>query len=1166
MNFFKEIQRPVNEGPLDDVRARMDARRDPPEKQSANPNTPLPPVPPYVAPTKAAELKAGDIIGYRPKNAKMVPTKAKVLKLLSGNRAMVSVSSPRLIAQNNGSPVITIGPLDSLDIQNPYKEPSTRPAAIDNGNMIMKEAAEDWLPAYNALIKNNGAPVGGGSINNLNWKKSMALSAKDNGITGGQELANFVLQYAQNSQTFKTSNAGREEWNQLTNEIASLMRLAPTMDEMRAVVKQQDADKHQQNLTAIQQQLDLENAPLQHELSVQALINKAELDQADQKALLELDMEARLAIVKIKQDLELDAKERLVAIEREIEDRKEREDVRKHELEMAQAGYKHELAVINATAEGEYKKAKLEADYQIQIKQLDNIDNAGERQNRLDQINTEKAKQIAVIDAETKARVEVMQKEVDVEKQQSDIKIEQAFMMTLNPIWGAALTAAHVAGSTWKAGINNLNKALSMLSKPIMPKPQKEAIDYTNLPGAFRPTSGAGSPFKAMPMPMSLEDWKKEILAKYPAATFATERRPNGSTLAGEFAGGHGPGGLGIYAPSTGEVRIGPKGPPGEPLRIRPKGSVGEASRPDAYQRDEINATSGFGKDSQAYRADGGANDEDHEGDAWREKQEKSGTWYIRLNGKLIKDKAGKPYSFHGKAAANKAALTMQAKLFNQGKEFMLTTNPNDKPQGVAEAGYIGGHNRDEPDYSGIGQVPPRIIIRKGSRSMAIPPKLLDQYKADGWEEIKPGVSESEEHSPVASAITRRIMLQRHDLLSKYGPVLVTQAIDEVADFVGDVEEIGSSDVSGWIKQVEQMLANNPAEAFGESLKEDLQADDGDHYESADDFFGQFEAESFDNEETSPDGMEVRGYIDGVNVMVWRYDDESMTSGYGYYDDSAMQEGVAEASLAQMRDYFNKPDDSTSVTRAPATAGKNPAGVPQEIQNLINKMYHSGKVTPEEFKILQDFQRKTKINVGIKEASTGNAGYDSMLTVMKAVDAGQDATFDLGGEPITLDYNEARFLAGRYKAFLKAGRQEEFLKYMENPMSFDHLMKQLRDLIDKQKNFKGSVQGERGIEEGSQRVDSLVTKGLGLMRGPTRDDAVAAIKYQVGERDFNERRGFYSFYVRQLIDMYKEQGMSESMKSLPPVNENEYWCKIDSVAKPIPEGYKRTANGYITRA
>ena len=73
----------------------------------------------------------------------------------------------------------------------------------------------------------------------------------------------------------------------------------------------------------------------------------------------------------------------------------------------------------------------------------------------------------------------------------------------------------------------------------------------------------------------------------------------------------------------------------------------------------------------------------------------------------------------------------------------------------------------------------------------------------------EPAIDELEEgadHSPVAGAITRRILSQRLDLLKKYGPVAVTQAIDDVADFVGDTEEIGSSDVSGWIKQVEQSL------------------------------------------------------------------------------------------------------------------------------------------------------------------------------------------------------------------------------------------------------------------------------------------------------------------------------------------------------------------------
>jgi hypothetical protein len=61
--------------------------------------------------------------------------------------------------------------------------------------------------------------------------------------------------------------------------------------------------------------------------------------------------------------------------------------------------------------------------------------------------------------------------------------------------------------------------------------------------------------------------------------------------------------------------------------------------------------------------------------------------------------------------------------------------------------------------------------------------------------------------SPVASAILRRILMQRTDLLAKHGPEKVSNAIGDVAEFVGDVDEIGSSDVSGWIKQIEQSLS-----------------------------------------------------------------------------------------------------------------------------------------------------------------------------------------------------------------------------------------------------------------------------------------------------------------------------------------------------------------------
>lgn len=73
----------------------------------------------------------------------------------------------------------------------------------------------------------------------------------------------------------------------------------------------------------------------------------------------------------------------------------------------------------------------------------------------------------------------------------------------------------------------------------------------------------------------------------------------------------------------------------------------------------------------------------------------------------------------------------------------------------------------------------------------------------------------------VAGAITRRIMMQHTDLLSKYGPVKVMAAIDDVADFAGSdgLDEIGSSDVSIWTKQVIQDLERGSYDGL-ESVQE----------------------------------------------------------------------------------------------------------------------------------------------------------------------------------------------------------------------------------------------------------------------------------------------------------------------------------------------------------
>lgn len=58
----------------------------------------------------------------------------------------------------------------------------------------------------------------------------------------------------------------------------------------------------------------------------------------------------------------------------------------------------------------------------------------------------------------------------------------------------------------------------------------------------------------------------------------------------------------------------------------------------------------------------------------------------------------------------------------------------------------------------------------------------------------------------VERAILNRIMVANTDLLMKFGPEKVMQAAEEVAYNVGDVDEIGTSDVSAYVNQVRQIL------------------------------------------------------------------------------------------------------------------------------------------------------------------------------------------------------------------------------------------------------------------------------------------------------------------------------------------------------------------------
>jgi hypothetical protein len=87
--------------------------------------------------------------------------------------------------------------------------------------------------------------------------------------------------------------------------------------------------------------------------------------------------------------------------------------------------------------------------------------------------------------------------------------------------------------------------------------------------------------------------------------------------------------------------------------------------------------------------------------------------------------------------------------------------------------------------------------------------KLDEEDNEDELSEIKrlSAIHEDNDSAEaVYNAVVRRIMMQHTDVLGKFGPKAVMSAIEDIASHVGDLDEIGSSDVSIWTKQVIQDL------------------------------------------------------------------------------------------------------------------------------------------------------------------------------------------------------------------------------------------------------------------------------------------------------------------------------------------------------------------------
>lgn len=104
------------------------------------------------------------------------------------------------------------------------------------------------------------------------------------------------------------------------------------------------------------------------------------------------------------------------------------------------------------------------------------------------------------------------------------------------------------------------------------------------------------------------------------------------------------------------------------------------------------------------------------------------------------------------------------------------------------------------------------------------------------------------------------------------------------------------------------------------------------------------------------------------------------------------------------------------------------------------------------------------------------------------------------------------------------------------------------------------------MNEGNDRVDSLVTDSLKLMRGPEVADAVKALKTVLGDREYNSRRGHYNFFIRQMLDAYGQKGATESLGTTGAMTNGEMGeSQLDELSPKALGSYVKSASGDMAK-
>ena len=165
----------------------------------------------------------------------------------------------------------------------------------------------------------------------------------------------------------------------------------------------------------------------------------------------------------------------------------------------------------------------------------------------------------------------------------------------------------------------------------------------------------------------------------------------------------------------------------------------------------------------------------------------------VYINGKKWKDFENDD---HARAVMDK----LKAKFKADGRDpSVITIAPTDIPEGVTEA-------EKEPTtrqelLNRVDKIQRMMSQERNPANLQILRKELEMLK-QRYQHLK----EDSDSEAVEIAVIKRILVAHTDLIMEFGLDKVTQAIEEVAYNVGDVDEIGTSDVSAYVQQVKQIL------------------------------------------------------------------------------------------------------------------------------------------------------------------------------------------------------------------------------------------------------------------------------------------------------------------------------------------------------------------------